>query len=492
MKHIIKILENKGAMLSADLSVELQNTLNITSATARKRIERAISKPNSPIKYILNLNFPHNARFIYLKKDEKNQLFFENLYLALNKTNSVYAHSLNTLIAKNGIIKWNRFRILSGSPDKIVGHLSYRKVLQRLLDIDICRTFEQNGEQYIKLMDNDETSEESAYAQNKIEEIIISSTKDWLKKMGLVSYRTVDVKNEFGSFGWDITAPSYISPFRNGEKHGFVVTDVIFNIIDEDCLKYFLHKVKIIKSQKNMYPFIPILIAKFFTKEAYALGKSYGLILVTPEVLFGEKTGELLNNLLKCLTNAASVAINDLEKFMDIYDQLSKIKGASINLQGDLFEFITAHCVKQIFEGSIDIGKRISIPGELSSKEIDVMLVTNTNSLYFFECKGYNIKNRITKEEIEYWLEKIKFVWKWLKEQRKDLMGRKIIFEFITTSDFYDDAKMLLDEEKTKVKKYSISYKNGEDFINFINESNLINMNKIIKTLKQHYLNLTM
>jgi len=488
MKNIEEILIKKGGMLSSDLSLELQNTLGISSSASRKRISRAILPKNSPIKYLLDLNFPHNTRFIYHRAHGKNEIFFENLYEALNKTGSTYAHAINTLIAKNGVMEKERFKALSGSPDKIKGHLSYTNILQRLLETNICRETNINGESCIFLEDEHMKSEEYAYAQSKVEEILISALKDWLKKMCLVSFKAVDNKNEFGSFGWDITSPSYTMPIGCGSKPGFVVVDVIFNQIDENCIKYFLHKVSILKAQKGIYPFMPIIVASYFTPEAYNLGKSKGVILTTPEILFGESTSKAFKKLLHNLANAGAVASNNLNEFMELFDQLAKIKGASLNLAGDLLEFITAHCVRQIAGGSVDIGKKISYLGESNNREIDVMLMTGTNKVYFYECKGYNKKNLIEEYEIAQWLDKIQYIRNWIKNARNDLSNRETFFEFITTSDFTPEAKALL-ERAANAKRYTVSYKNGKEFANFINESNLNNKTKILKTLEEHYFN---
>ncbi len=178
-----------------------------------------------------------------------------------------------------------------------------------------------------------------------VEDIIINAVSNWLKKIGFVSFGKVEMRNiekipEFCQFGWDITAPSYIYPLvqKNTDKSnlGFVAVDVINKELNENHIKYFINKCRISRQLKNIRPFLAILVAEHFTKEAFNIGKKEGLIFTTTKILFGEDVANTLKELTSVLKNAAAVAASNPDKLDLLLKQLTKIEGRSINLRGPL------------------------------------------------------------------------------------------------------------------------------------------------------------
>ena len=94
MKDVIEILNNNGGMLTSDLSEELVKK-GYSEVAARQKISRSYHSSKGQILKLSYLTFPHRAKFAYLKDEGYSERFYNNLYNALNKTNSVYSHTFN-------------------------------------------------------------------------------------------------------------------------------------------------------------------------------------------------------------------------------------------------------------------------------------------------------------------------------------------------------------------------------------------------------------
>ena len=493
MKDIIEILKQNGGMLTSDLSDELVKR-GCSEAAARQKISRAYSASKGQILRLQYLTFPHRAKFAYLKEEGYSDRFYSNLYDALNKTNSVYSHTFNLLKTHYGVLNENRFRVYSSSPEISSKHIKYETVLDNLIKAKLCEYKNINNIRYIYTTEPN-YDEKRAIAIEKIELLLIDMLKEWLKRTNFASYRAIDKTTNYGYYFWDISSPSYIFPFikkdePNDKKiqHGFLVADVVYNVVDETTIKYFINKLDIVKSHKNNRPVIPILMAKGYTSEAFNIGRQKGIIIVTPEILFGKDIADLFENLLYKLSNIAAAATKDIEEFLGLYDQLAKIQGSVIHLYGDLFEFMVGAAYREFLSNaSLEIGKLISIDTG-DRKEIDVYMKTTDNKIYFIECKGYAKKTLVGEKEAKYWVEKVPLLRKWGTENIANFDKLEQHYEFLTTSDFDDKAKEIFDTFNKKTKRYQITYKNGREFITLIKSKNIQTKDKIVKTISEHYL----
>ncbi len=481
MNNIIKFLENNGASLSSDIANAVSEMTREKPASIRRKISRECLNPNSPIARI-NLNFPHREGFIYLKTRGFDESFYSNLKDAANRTNSAYSYILNAFDLAKGVLTYNKAYILSGSPLRIKKHIGCDTIIDNLKKYNICYESNLNGKIYLN---SQNANTQIAVAQMKVEAHLIEMLKDWIVKNSFTSSGVVNKDNEYANFKWDITSPSFLYFIRNKEKPGFIVIDVIYNTVNENTIKYVINKINIAKNLKNIPKAIPILVAKYFTTEALNIAKQQGIIATTPNNLFGNATAKLFEDLLNVLINAGSIAATDFPKFMALFDKLDEIKGAALNLAGDLFEFIVGHCYKTIEGGSLDIGRIIKYDGK--EKEIDVILRTDKNTQYYIECKGYGQSHLIHKSDIEEWLQKITFIRQWYEQHHPEDAKPRFNFGFITTSDFTDDAKKLLNERET-AKKFKIFHMNGKEFVHFVRQSEINNSTKIINVLNEHYL----
>ena len=122
-------------------------------------------------------------------------------------------------------------------------------------------------------------------------------------------------------------------------------------------------------------------MAQGYTQEAFNIGRSKGIVIVTPEILFGKDIADMFENLLYKLSNIAAAATKDIEEFLKLYDQLAKIEGAAAHLYGDLFEFIIGVIYREFLPiTSLEIGKLISISTG-DRKEIDVYIKTTDKKI---------------------------------------------------------------------------------------------------------------
>jgi len=299
--------------------------------------------------------------------------------------------------------------------------------------------------------------------------------------------RTEEEIPYFGQFGWDITAPSYIHPLvqknNTSATPGFVVADVVNGKLDENHVKYFINKCRTNRQFKKMRPFLALLVAERFTKEAFKNGKQEGVIFTTTEILFGKEIAESLKDLTDTLKNAAAVAVSNPDKLNKLLSSIGKIEGTAINLRGALFELVVGHLVYKGEGSSIDIGVKVS--NENKTAEIDVRRVKGEHEVALYECKGKQPTTEISEDDIEKWIkDKIPIMrGALLKESR--FKESKMIFEYWTTGVFSDKALNLLNEHSQKTKKYSIKWKDGKDVLSYARD---INSNSMVDVLNQHYI----
>ena len=327
------------------------------------------------------------------------------------------------------------------------------------------------------------------------ENILLLAVRDWARRLGIASYEKIAVRDgsavlpRYGTFNWDLCGPSYLAPMvrfdRTGKPNpGFLVCDsVTGETVDVAAIAAFLRKCKLSAGMRNLPPAMPVLIADRFTREAFRLGKSHGLIMATPYSLFGKEVAIGLAALLQTLNKAAAIAVAKPEVIGELFDRLGKIEGAAGNLRGALFELIVAHAVFQEGGGSIEIGARIRSSDGFRA-EIDVRR-TKPSEVRVFECKGYQPNHLVDVDEVTRWLEqKVPGIYAAARaEQRSSSV--EVHFEFWTTGGFTADAIAYLEEAKSRLKRYHIHYKSGADVRSYASK----HASDLLKTLDEHYFN---
>ncbi|HCR6409184.1 TPA: NERD domain-containing protein, partial [Shigella flexneri] len=189
----------------------------MSSDAIRKMISRSTDIGKLPF-----LRFSHNRRFIYLKDDFGSFKFWRALKKCMREANSAYSHAILSVINNGGYLKVKDFGIVSGSPIKQAKHLSYESVLKNLLSAKILRSVYIDGIGDCVLINNNIANDISIFNMANCESFfdkpIFELIKAWLRNLGIVAFNQIKTKYDgennpvVGSFEWDITAPSYVSP----------------------------------------------------------------------------------------------------------------------------------------------------------------------------------------------------------------------------------------------------------------------------------------
>ncbi len=489
---IAHVLEAKGPLASSDLK-SILTASGLTEEAARKRISRS----KEGVRRLKTIQLPKREQFLYLDNQYGKIQFWESLIKAHSEKKSAYGTALQSIIARGGAIPKIYFDIVSGAPLKLKKHISSDIILTNLIACKLLKIemVEEIGECiFVDAQGTlDQPKPNELKARLTVEDIIVIAVLDWCRKLGIASHDAIKSRNltevpKFGQFGWDITAPSYIYPLSTvnskGLLPGFIAVDVINSVVDVPGINYFINKFSINRSIRKMRPFLAMLIADRFTPEAYNLGRKSGAIVTTPEIIFGAEVAEGLKSLSKTLENAAAVAAKNPDKIYDLFNSLSKIEGAAINLRGALFELIVGHLVLNGEGGSIDIGIKVN-DSKGNSAEIDVRRVKGTHETTTYECKGHQPSTQTTDKEIETWLTKRIPIIRdaYLLESR--LKNTDMIFEYWTSGEFTDPALSKLENAKKKTTKYRINWKNGSEILKYAKE---IKSTSMVRTLSQHYL----
>lgn len=489
MNEIEKILTRNGPCRSSKIVEILKKKFKISEETARQQISRTRGKV---LRFPIPL-LPNREAFLYLANQRNTDQFWINFHAALRVSNSIYGLALDSLIAKGGIIKVEEFAVISGAPLALKKQVSSEKVARTLIASGVLEQIEIDGVECIVLRKSEigERDYQGFKIKLVLENIILDGVREWCRKMGLASYNSIVCRSDtdsprlVGPFKWDLTGPSYLLPLRvQTGKPGFLVADVFYNDLDEFSIKYFIRKAQLLNATLKNTRCIPILISTGFTGQALTMGHSEGIILTTPELLFGKSVAKGLNNLLETLKKAAAVASSNPNRLLQLIDQLKDIEGAAGNLRGILFELICAYIAK-VQGGSIDIGITAKDPESEKTADIDVLRVPNKGECVAIECKGKNPGGIVTLTEVENWIKRIPIFLAHLRNELR-FSEAKISFEIWTTGTFHPDALSYLQKQKIDRKRYPISWKDGKDVFNI---SKAAKEKTINNALKEHFIN---
>lgn len=496
--HVRDYLKTHGPVLASDLSDHFRSQ-GVSHDAARKRVQRA--KQRDGISALYSLHLPHNDSFLYLNKQYGDGTFWKSLVSALERSGSVYGHAVNGLLARGGIALKSEFAVLCGSPTFMKKQLSAERVLEHLAEIEFLRlekisdlgevvTFHPEFHPHFDL--------NAHYLRGRLaaDAILHKGIKSWARRLGLVSYdsvkaSTADDHPSFGQFKWNLTAPSYAHPFVERDADGspipgFFVADAFITPgeLSEKEVRPFVRKCEIMRSQPNTRKFMGLLVAGGFAKEALQFGKNKGLLLSTPENLFGEGVGQALRELVRTISHAAEVAVENPDKVRELMDQLSRIEGAAQNLRGPLFEMIVAHCVNKREGGYVEIGQEVRHPGTGEATEIDVLASKPRADALIIECKGKKPGGAVGKDVVEDWLtRKVPRAIAYLEAQEVYRNVRKRV-EIWTTGIFLPDALEYLEARRDATRKYNIAWKDGEGVLDYVRD---MNATALTQTLNEHY-----
>ncbi len=488
---LISFLGRHGPALSSAAIEYLVEHENMSPAAARKRLQRA--KP--PVRQLPLLRLAHNERVFFLGPQRGTDQFVRNVTRLLDAAGSVYAHTIHSIEARGGACSARLMPTFSGCPTRRKGQLGYEIVLNNLVQVGLIAGRDLAGlGSFFVAADSDIASlpVASLRARALAEVILLGGLRDWLRRLGLVSYEAASIRGpsslpEFGGYHWDLVGPSYVRPLASGTKTGlkpgFVVADVILGKrLSSLELRYLVRKAQVLRSAPATRPFIAILVADDFAKEAWNAGRREGLVVATPSRLFGEAVARALSDLLRTLADAGAAATKDPTAVWNLFDQLAKIEGAAANLRGPLFEMIAGHLVHAHEGRSIEIG-RIVRTAQHDQAEIDV-LATRQDSTLVIECKGRAGGHAEAVDTLKQWLEvKVPRIVRWIRSH-DEYATLPCIFEYWTTGTFSRDAADYLRSRQAQTRAYKISWRDAEAVLQYARDAHA---HRVIETLNEHY-----
>lgn len=489
-------LSKYGPALSNEISRSLAAQQKISPAAARKRVSRA----RGEVKRLAYLTFPHGARFMYLRQQFGSKLYWTRLIEALHSTKSCYGLALAAIVQRGGIVPVEHFAIASGAPTRQKGHLSPETILDRLLQANLIDKRQIAGvgkcialKQLIDVGDY-----ETARLRQRliVEKILLIAIRDWLRKLGIVSYNKVKLRSpsespQVGTFAWDLSAPSYLGCMtglakRGGTNPGFVACDVYLGSeVSEAGIRPFVNKCVTLRKLKRVGRCMQLFVADSYSKGSFQLLKEHGIVPATPTNLFGEEIAEALAELSRVLLDAAQSAI-DPERFNMLFARLGKIEGAASQLRGTLFEFLVADIARKTISADIRMNQIFKLEnGE--EVEADVIAIKQNQSVTLIECKGHNPEVKIPDEEVERWLVRtIPLLYKRVR-RHDDWQALRVRFEFWATGKLSETARHLIESRRseTNPNRYTINTCLGAEMHR---KCHSIGAKELAKAFKKHFM----
>ena len=490
MTPIEKALTEAGPMRTQRLVDTLTKSLNISPEAARQRLSRA----RTPVERYPGRLLPKREAFFYLRNQRNRERYWENLLRDLREAGTVYACAIDGLAARGGIVPVDEFAVVSGAPITLKKQVPSVGVARKLIDLGIMqereivglgRCFVANPDAVVKPLPLSHIR-----ARRLAQKITLDGLREWVWKNGIGSCNTITILGEdkpcqVGQFRWDLTGPSYLLPVRRANSSpGFVVADVFTEgRLEVQQIQYFIRKVQTYQKTSNSGTLFPILMAASFTGAAMTAGHKVGLMLTTPENLFGRRVAAALADLMDTLENAAAFAAVDGDRLYEMLTALSEIEGRAGNMRGIMFELIAAYLAKRCMGGSVDLGVKHTHHQNGKHAELDVVCETDRNTVHVIECKGKRPGGIVSLQEVNHWLGKLPIMQDYVAS-RDHLRERKQAYEFWTSGTFAADALARLKLEQANRTMRPIAWKDGEAVRQIAAE---LKLKTIGDALEQHF-----
>ena len=439
---------------------------------------------------------------MYLEEQFGSPSFWRRLVDALVSTNSAYGLAIASLLQRNGLIPEGHFAIACGAPIKQTKHLSPDTIYRRLNEAGLLEKVSVSGlGTCITLVQQEghyESSAPDVRVRLIIESFLLTAVRDWVRKLGLVSYEKVATRETenlpmVGTFAWDLTAPSYLGfltkrSIEGKSKPGFFACDIYLGgYATAAGVQPFIHKCRTLRQLRNVAPCMQMFIANQYTDEAFQLLKANGIIPATPKNLFGEEVGQGLADLSAVLKAAAEESV-DPAKFDELFKRFGKIEGAVAQLRGTLFEYLVADVARKTISTStqVKMNRIFKSRDGLKSAEADVYAVQDNQAVTFIECKGYSPYGSVPDKHMERWLQHNVPVIYEAARAHPDWKNLKIHFEFWATAPLSTEAvEMFTSAQKSlKPTRYTIRLRLSDDILKVCQSTN---DNGLVTAFRKHF-----
>lgn len=479
MDRIAELLKKYGPMISGDLARLYEKTYGTSNEAARKAISRA--KP--PVKKLYKFKFEKNQLFYYLESQFMSKKYRQALLEAIKQYSKVNYSYIQAFMAQSGYISKKIFPAFVSAPiGKVKNHKMHSAILQGLLETQIIIEFSE--ERYaLNHAFFDTANLNRSIGLEIAKKTIINDFNNWLRGVNLISYekgRTLFEMPEFAQFQWAYTAPSYIQPLSSGKENqpGFVIADVCYGATaTKESIRFFIDKLNIIRSFKNIKPFLPVFIVDKIEPDALKLLKENKVMIAILNNFFSDKYTILLNELVNAFANATSIINKNPDMIYKLFDEIAKNEGRYNNMSGDMFELLVGSFYSYI--GCSYLKSKVIITDYDSGKykELDWLVVKDGVTIVV-ECKA--IKAAIDDKFILKWLnENIPFTRKWLIDHER---SKQIEFQIWSVGGFTDSALQLLNKAEAENSKYSIKHYDRQQMMNLAGEKDDTHFLEIMKT----------
>ena len=371
--EVTRGLRALGPCRSSRLIRHLVQELRIKEDAARKRLSR--SKGVERLPHIL---LPHREKFLFLPDQHGSSEFWGALLSDLVETNSAYGVAMESVMARGSVGLFEDFETISGSPARTTSksqRFSAAEIRHALIQIGWLEEVQVGSSRMLAHGDVGTKQIRRLSAVRSAEAILLKGLKSWVRKMGFASWGKVRTREDeekpmIDPFQWDLSGPSYIYPLRGGSakktRPGFIGIDITLGQeLPDSGARYFDQKSKLYRKQKNSLPLMSILVAQGFSESALKFGRGNGLVLATPEVLFGEEVGKGLKEFIQLMTDSVLSSFEP-QKVEQLFNRHGSIEGAALNLRGALFELLVGYCVREREGGGTEIGRILDVEGKNS------------------------------------------------------------------------------------------------------------------------------
>lgn len=461
MNEIAELLKTYGPMLSGDLARLYERIYGVSNEAARK----ALSRTNAPVKKLYKIKFDKNQLFYYLDSQFMGGKYVESLLQAVEKHSKVVYTYFQAFVSQSGVVSKELLPAFVSAPiGKVKGHRQHEDVLAKLIDAQIIKDDGENTYS-ISPMFHEAINAKRSRGLEIAKNVITQDFNTWARSVNLVAYergRCLFENPSFGQFQWAYTAPSYIQPLCSYKigKPGFVVADVFFGkTATPESISFFLQKIKVLRSYKNIQPFLPVLLVDKVDHDALEQLKENKVMVALLNNMFSNRYTELLNDLVNVFANATAILSNDPGQINDLFKAIEKNEGRYNNLAGDLFELLVGSYYSRIGCQYLKAQEEVIDSTTGKKKEIDLLVVKDGKCIVV-ECKAQRVK--LNGEYVRKWLnDNIPVIRKCLLERG---YYNKMEFQLWSVSGFDDDALTLLKKAEASTK-YSVTYYSREQMI---------------------------
>lgn len=488
---VVQILDEAGPSLSSNIADILQTELKISPVAARKRIERA--KKTGVVRALEGLKFKHNEQFLFVQRQTGSKAFHSALLRALTETRSAYRLPLLGLSARGGSVPEYLFSTFSGLPIFGQKNITANDALTKLksLDIILSRTGEVGSCVSLSQSINPaKLSDKRLIGRMFAENICLHALRDWLKLQGFAANSsTVRGKNsqvspQFGYYQWDLVAPSYLSVMRTyasgSVDPGFIVADIILGRqLSVDDVQYFFQKCSSVKFNKNHRPFVPMLVADWFERDAFLAGRQQGAVFTTPKNLFGKNFARALDFIVQIIEGRHNPEIL-MVGLLESCNSITHLSSALKEMKKIVFITFAGHSYQKLRSSKVTYGGTVSDwLNANESHQIDMLFEKSDKEFTAVKC--HYSENPVSIEIVDQWFRKTVPSIHLTFSDNPDVAACE--YSIWSSSSFTSAARARLQQLTDDNLPYRISWKTGDEVHSLVKSSTEENIFKAFERL---------